>query len=175
MSFRDISFFIFIKMPGGQTMNWVKDIINQHDKREAAEMKSKEEADGIRKREKEELSKEWERFVEDIINPVLAQVATVLKDKSYECNVQRVPYTDSRTGITGTKEIKLTTDIEKRTPSFSPSKASITFASDAGSISIKLEPVKLFRVSTQAKMSLSDDQNVVVMIMTDFLKKVYPE
>ncbi len=156
-------------------MNWIKDIINQHDKREAEEMKSKEEADEIRKREKEELSKEWEKFVEDIIQPVLAQVATVLKDKSYECIVQRVPYTDGRTGTTGTKEIKLTTAIEKRTPSFSPSKASITFSFDAGSILIQLEPVKLFRVSTQAKMSLSDNQNAVVMIMTDFLKKVYPE
>jgi hypothetical protein len=156
-------------------MSWVEDIINGHDKREAEEMKSKEEADEIRKREKEELSKEWEKFVEDIIHPVLAQVATVLKDKSYECIVQRVPYTDSRTGITGTKEIKLTTDIEKRTPSLSPSKASITFSSDAGSISIKLEPVKLFRVSTQAKMSLSDNQDVVVTIMTDFLNKVYPK
>ncbi len=156
-------------------MNWVKDIINQHDKREAEETKSKEEADEIRKREKEELSKEWEKFVEDIIHPVLAQVATVLKDKSYECTIQKVPYTDGRTGITGTKEIKLTTDIEKRTPGISPSKASITFASDADSISIKLEPVKLFRVSTQAKMSMSDNQNAVVIIMTDFLKKVYPE
>jgi hypothetical protein len=156
-------------------MNWVEDIINEHDKREAEEMKSREEADEIRKREKEELSKEWEKFVEDIIHPVLAEVATVLKDKSYECTVQRIPYTDGRTGITGTKEIKLTTDIEKRTPSFSPSKASVTFSSDDGSISIKLEPVKLFRVSTQAKMSLADDQNAVVMIMTDFLKKVYPK
>ncbi len=156
-------------------MKWVKDIINQHEKREAEEMKSKDEADEIRKREKEELSKEWEKFVEDIIHPVLAQVATVLKDKSYECTIQKVPYTNDRTGTTGTKEIKLTTDIEKRTPSISPSKASITFSSDASSILIKLEPVKLFRVSTQAKMSLSDNQNVVVMIMTDFLKKVYPE
>jgi hypothetical protein len=175
MPFRDISFFIFIKMPGGQTMKWVEDIINEHDKKEAEEMKSRDEADEIRKREQEELSKEWERFVEDIIHPVLAQVATVLKDKSYECTIQRVSYTNGHTGTTGTKEIKLTTDFEKRTPGISPSKASITFASDAGSISIKLEPVKLFRVSTQAKMSLSDNQNAVVMIMTDFLKKVYPE
>ncbi|MGA2332924.1 MAG: hypothetical protein ABSG75_14305 [Syntrophales bacterium] len=156
-------------------MNWVKDIINQHDKREAEEIKSKEEADEIRKREKKESSKEWEKFVEDIIHPVLAQVATVLKDKSYECTVQKVPYMDGRNGTTGTKEIKLTTDIEKRTPGVSPSKASIAFSSDAGSISITLEPVKLFRVSTQAKMSLSDNQDVVVTIMTDFLKKVYPE
>ena len=156
-------------------MKWVKDIINQHEKREAEEMKSRDEADEIRKREKEELSKEWEKFVEDIIHPVLAQVATVLKDKSYECTIQKVPYANDRTGTTGTKEIKLTTDIEKRTPSIPPSKASITFSSDASSILIKLEPVKLFRVSTQAKMSLSDNQNVVVMIMTDFLKKVYPE
>src|SRR5271157_2433948 len=98
-------------------MNWVENIINEHEKREAEEKKSREEADEIRKREKEELSKEWEKFVKDIIHPVLTQVATVLKDKSYECIIQRVPYTDGRTGITGTKEIKLTTDIEKRTPS----------------------------------------------------------
>ncbi len=156
-------------------MNWVEDIINEHDKKEAEEMRSRDEADEIRKREKEELSKEWEKFVEDIIHPTLAQVATVLNDKSYECTIQRVPYTDGRTGTTGTKEIKLITDIEKRTPSISPSKASITFSFDAGSILIKLEPVKLFRVSIQAKMSLSDNQNVVVMIMTDFLKKVYPK
>jgi len=156
-------------------MNWVKDIINQHEKREAEEMKSREEADEIRKREKEELSKEWETFVEDIIHPILAQVAAVLKGKSYECTVQIVPYTDGRTGTTGTKEIKLTTATEKRTPSSSPSKASISFSFDAGSILIQLEPVKLFRVSTQAKMNLSDNQNDVVMIVTDFLKKVYPE
>ncbi|MGZ3595874.1 MAG: hypothetical protein ACXVAD_09870 [Syntrophales bacterium] len=156
-------------------MNWVEDIINEHEKREAEEIRSREEADEIKKREKEDLNKEWEKFVEDIIHPVLAQVAAVLKEKSYECIVQKVPYTDGRTGITGTKEIKLTTNIEKRAPSFSPNKASITFSSDAGSISIQLEPVKLFRVSTQAKMSLSDNQDAVVMIMTDFLNKVYPK
>ncbi len=69
-------------------MNWVEDIINEHDKKEAEEMRSRDEADEIRKREKEELSKEWEKFVEDIIHPTLAQVATVLNDKSYECTIQ---------------------------------------------------------------------------------------
>jgi hypothetical protein len=47
-------------------MNWVKDIINGHEKKEADKIKFKEEADEKRKGEKEELSKKWEIFVENI-------------------------------------------------------------------------------------------------------------
>jgi len=157
-------------------MNWVKDIINEHEKKEADKVKFKKEADEKRKGEKEELSKKWGEFVENIIQPVLEKVAIDLNDKSYQCTVEKIPYTDGGTGTKGTKEIKLTTDMQKKSRGSSPNKASISFTqSEHGSISIISEPLKIFEAGSKTKMSLSDNQNILEMKIKDFLQKVYPK
>jgi hypothetical protein len=154
-------------------MNWVKDIVNEHEKKEADKIKIRKEADEQREKKKEELSKKWEEFVENIIHPVLDKVKTDLNDKSYQCTVEKIPYTD---GGTGTKEIKLTTDMQKKSRGSSPNTASISFTqSEHGSISIISEPLKVFEAGSKTKMSLSDNQNILEMKIRDFLQKVYPK
>ena len=157
-------------------MSWVKDIINGHEKKEADKIKFKEEADEKRKGEKEELSKKWEIFVENIIQPVLKKVEIDLNDVSYQCTVEKIPYTDGGTGTKGTKEIKLTTDMQKKSPGSSPNMASISFTqSKDGSVSIVAEPLKIFEARSKTTMSLSDNQNILEIKMRDFLQKVYPK
>ncbi|MGO9120774.1 MAG: hypothetical protein ACLP9S_00020 [Syntrophales bacterium] len=154
-------------------MTWVKDIINEHEKREADKIRFRQEADEQKERKKEELSKKWEEFVENVIHPVLDKVKTDLNDKSYHCTVEKIPYTE---GGSGTKEIQLTTDMQKKSRGSSPNKASISFTqSKDGSISIVAEPLKIFEARSKTTMSLSDNQSILESKMREFLQKVYPK
>ncbi len=156
-------------------MSWVKDIISEHEKKEEGKAKQIKDDEETRQKHRAERYIEWESFIDGIIHPVLAEVEKELNGSSYQCTVKKVPYVDGRSGIKFTKEIILTTNMAKESPGVSSNQASIGFAlSDDSSITVLSGPLKLFKGRDKVKISLSDNENTIKMILEEFLKKVYP-
>jgi hypothetical protein len=156
-----------------KAMGSFKDIIKEYDKQETEKKEQQKQNEARKRADAEKNIKLWNEFIQTTIKPLLLEAQNDLKEYSYITDI--IEHSPKREGekIINLGSIVFDVELAKRSEVTVPYKASIVFSNTTDNLITVTKIMKNKSFGETAKISYSDGQEVVKLVTSDFLKKVY--